>query len=121
MARDTSFSYSFLVLPDDQRHAIGAVWDFCRAVDDAVDEAVNRQLAEEEIAGWREEVGRLYSADEPRTQQGARLKPFVSLFSLSRAPFDDLVDGVEMDLRRSRYATFDELVGYCRRVASAVS
>ena len=120
MARDTSFSYSFLVLPDDQRRAIGAVWDFCRAVDDAVDEAVNRERAESELAGWREEVARLFSSDEPRTQQGARLKPYVSSFSLSRGPFDDLVDGVEMDLRRSRYATFDELVGYCRRVASAV-
>ncbi len=39
MARNTSFYYSFLVLPADQRRAIVAVWDFCRAVDDAVDEA----------------------------------------------------------------------------------
>src|SRR5690348_5655661 len=39
VARKTSFYYSFLVLPDDQRRAIIAVWDFCRAVDDAVDES----------------------------------------------------------------------------------
>ena len=39
MARKTSFYYSFLVLPAEQRRAIIAVWDFCRAVDDAVDEA----------------------------------------------------------------------------------
>ena len=39
MARDTSFYYSFLVLPARRRRAIVAVWDFCRAVDDAVDEA----------------------------------------------------------------------------------
>ena len=38
MSRDTSFYYSFLVLPPAKRHAIIAVWDFCRAVDDAVDE-----------------------------------------------------------------------------------
>ncbi len=38
MARKTSFYYSFLVLPADERRAIVAVWDFCRAVDDAVDE-----------------------------------------------------------------------------------
>src|SRR5947209_7182415 len=38
MARKTSFYYSFLVLPAEQRRAIVAVWDFCRAVDDAVDE-----------------------------------------------------------------------------------
>ena len=39
LARDTSFYYSFLVLPAEKRRAIIAVWDFCRAVDDAVDEA----------------------------------------------------------------------------------
>jgi len=37
-SRDTSFYYSFLVLPPRKRQAIVAVWDFCRAVDDAVDE-----------------------------------------------------------------------------------
>ena len=40
MSRDTSFYYSFLVLPPRKRQAILAVWDFCRAVDDAVDEVV---------------------------------------------------------------------------------
>ena len=37
MSRDTNFYYSFLVLPPSKRRAIIAVWDFCRAVDDAVD------------------------------------------------------------------------------------
>lgn len=120
MARDTSFSYSFLVLPDQQRRALGVVWDFCRAVDDAVDEAVDRTKAGAEVAAWRAEVERLFGDGEPVTPQGARLKPYVSMFRLSRAPIDDLVDGVEMDLWRSRYDTFEELVGYCRRVASAV-
>jgi 15-cis-phytoene synthase len=120
VARDTSFSYSFLVLPADQRRAIGAVWDFCRAVDDAVDEAVDRRIAGEQVVVWRAEVARLFGGDAPATPQGRALQPFVSAFSLSRQPFDDLVDGVEMDLQRSRYQTIDELIGYCRRVASAV-
>jgi phytoene synthase len=120
VARDTSFSYSFLVLPDDQRLAIGLVWDFCRAVDDAVDEAADRETAVREVRGWRAEVDRLFGPAAPATPQGQRLKPYVATFQLSRAPFDDLVDGVEMDLSRSRYETFDELAGYCRRVASAV-
>jgi len=120
VARDTSFSYSFLVLPDEQRRAIGVVWDFCRAVDDAVDEAVNKTTAEAQVANWRAEVGRLFGPDLPSTPQAQRLKPYISTFQLTRTPFDDLIDGVEMDLQRSRYDTFDELVGYCRRVASAV-
>lgn len=120
MARDTSFSYSFVVLPAEQRRGIGAVWDFCRAVDDAVDEAVDKATAAIEVTKWRAEVGRLFGAEPPQTPQARNLKPYVGMFSLSRQPFDDLVDGVEMDLRRSRYETFDELIGYCRRVASAV-
>ncbi len=120
MARDTSFSYSFLVLPDDQRRAIGLVWDFCRAVDDAVDEAVDPAAAAIEVGKWRAEVSRLFGSEEPHTPQARALQPCVEHFRLSRQPFDDLVDGVEMDLRRNRYETFDELVEYCRRVASAV-
>ena len=38
VSRPTSFYYAFLVLPRDQREAMVAVWDFCRAVDDTVDE-----------------------------------------------------------------------------------
>jgi phytoene synthase len=120
MSRDTSFSYSFLVLPADQRRAIGVVWDLCRAVDDAVDEAADSASAVRQIAEWRQEVGRLFSGETPRTAQGMALQPAIASFSLSRQPFDDLVDGVEMDLRYSRYETFDQLVTYCRRVASAV-
>jgi 15-cis-phytoene synthase len=108
------------VLPAEQRRGIGAVWDFCRAVDDAVDEAPSATVAAVEVTNWRAEVGRLFGPETPLTPQGQGLKPYVVMFSLSRQPFDDLVDGVEMDLHRSRYETFDELVGYCRRVASAV-
>lgn len=120
MPRDTSFSYSFLVLPARQRRAIGLVWDFCRAVDDAVDEAADREAARAELAAWRGEVTRVFGSDPPATEQGRRLKPLVAEFSLTRQPFDDLVDGVEMDLDKPRYDTFGELESYCLRVASAV-
>jgi len=120
VARDTSFSYSFLVLPAEQRQAIGVVWDFCRAVDDAVDEAADETSGAVAIGKWRDEVGRLFGAAAPLTPQGQNLEPIVTAFSLSRPPFDDLVDGVEMDLRNKQYQTFDELAGYCRRVASTV-
>ncbi len=130
MARDTSFSYAFLMLPPAKRNAIVAVWDFCRAVDDAVDEAVPlgewplspaaRDEAERELAGWRTEVDACFGPAAPATTQGRSLKPVVRAFQLPRQPFDDLIDGVRMDLSHDRYNTFDELADYCRRVASAV-
>ncbi len=120
MGRDTSFSYSFLVLPADERQAVVAVWDFCRAVDDSVDEEPDRARATGKAAAWREELACLFGGAPPSTSQGRNLQPFVARFNLSREPFDALVEGVEMDLVRTRYATYDELVEYCRRVASAV-
>ncbi len=130
MARDTSFYYAFLMLPPAKRNAIVAVWDFCRAVDDAVDEAMPvgewplsapaRAKAERELAGWRRELDSCFADHTPATSQGRALKPVVAEFTLPRQPFDDLIDGVAMDLARDRYENCDELLEYCRRVASAV-
>jgi 15-cis-phytoene synthase len=121
VSRDTSFYYSFLVLPPEQRHAIVTVWDACRAIDDAVDEAPDRASAATRLAFWRAEVGRVFDpGGVPQSPQGQALQPVARRFDLPRRSFDDLVDGVQMDLERSRYETFDELREYCWRVASTV-
>ena len=130
MSRDTNFYYSFLVLPADKRRAIVAVWDFCRAVDDAVDAPGGTSSGSEagadveslaaEVGRWRREVACCYGSSDPSTGQGKRLKPHIARFNLPRKPFDDLVDGVEMDIGDRRYETFDDLHEYCLRVASAV-
>ena len=121
MSRDTSFYYSFLVLPPRKRSAIIAVWDFCRAVDDAVDEAPDGTTAHTRLSLWRDELAALYTAGAAsQTPQARALRPYISEFDLPRRPFDDLIDGVEMDLAQVRYQTFSELADYCRRVASAV-
>ena len=75
VARDTSF---YLRVPDasaGQAHAIVAVWDFCRAVDDAVDEAAARRdraprTRSRELAGEVDRVvrhGAPLHAARPRT------------------------------------------------------
>lgn len=126
MGRPTSFNYSFLVLPPEQRRAIIAVWDFCRAVDDAVDElpassgSDGLPAGRAAVAVWRRELAATYDSAVPATLQARNLQPVVRRFNLPRQPFDDVIDGVEMDLVKKRYDTFDDLFQYCRRVASAV-
>jgi phytoene synthase len=46
--------------------------------------------------------------------------PVIEQFQLTRAPFEALIEGVQMDLGPRRYETFDDLYQYCIRVASAV-
>ena len=130
VSRDTNFYYSFLVLPPAKRRAIVAVWDFCRAVDDAVDAPTSKGAVSDgdvdiavlsaELTRWRREVVCCFGAEEPCTKQGRRLKPHVARFNFPRQPFEDLIDGVEMDVGTRRYETFDDLYQYCLRVAAAV-
>jgi 15-cis-phytoene synthase len=122
--RKTSFYYSFLVLPAAERRAIVSVWDFCRAVDDAVDEApvqagagASGHLA---VDFWRGELARCYDGVPPVTAQGRQLQPHLKRFDLPRPAFEDVIDGVAMDVDTTSYRSFDDLFEYCRRVASAV-
>ena len=131
MGRDTSFYYAFLVLPARKRRAIISVWDFCRAVDDAVDEVVPesgwqggltaeaRTEATRQLCTWRTELEAVFTGT-PATAQGTALQPFVREFGLPRVAFEELIDGVQMDLDCARYPTFEALTEYCRRVASTV-
>ena len=96
MARDTNFYYSFLVLPAEKRRAIIAVWDFCRAVDDAVDEAPagtapTEAAARDRVTWWRCELARCFGTLAPESPQGKRLVPFIAMFDLPREPFEALI------------------------------
>jgi phytoene synthase len=117
--RDTNFYYSFLVLPREQRRAIVSVWDFCRSVDDAADEAAGAEEAGARLQDWRRELDASFSG-KPRTPEGRELASVIRTFNLSRRPFDALIEGVEMDVAPRRYETFADLYEYCIRVASAV-
>ena len=119
MTRKTSFYYSFLVLPSAERRAITAVFDVCRAIDDAVDLETDPAKAAAALESWRAEVARIFGGS-PETPQGRALQPFVKPFHLPREQFDALIDGVAMDAAPMRFRTFAELEPYCHRVASSV-
>ncbi len=120
MTRKTSFYYSFLVLPKAEREAITAVFDVCRAIDDAVDLEPDPGLAQAALDGWRMEIRRVFGGETPATTQGRAMQPFVARFNLPQAQFEALIDGVQMDAGPLRFATFEDLVPYCHRVASSV-
>ena len=116
----SSFHYSFGLLPAEQRRGIESVYAFCRAIDDLADEGpIDRERSAAGISAYRREIELCYDG-EPTLEVTRDLRAAVARFGIPKQPLDDLLDGVEMDLRQSRYATFDELRQYCIRVASAV-
>lgn len=115
----SSFYYSFLFLPPERRRAIVALYAFCREVDDVVDECSDADVARAKLAWWRNEIAGVFEgkAEHP---VGKALMPVVSSFGLQRRHFDEIIDGMEMDLHYNRYPDFATLQSYCYRVAGVV-
>jgi phytoene synthase len=118
-ASGSSFSISFRFLTPPRRRAITALYAFCREVDDVVDECREEAVARQKLDWWRAEVARLYHG-EPQHPVTRALAPFIDLFALAEEHFIEIIDGMEMDLDRNRYANFSELSLYCYRAASVV-
>jgi len=115
----SNFFYAFLCLPRPQREALYAVYAFCRIVDDAVDVGQDQAAKRKELERWRAEIAQVFDGS-PAHPAAQRLQEAVKLFPIPREALNEIIAGVEMDLDRSSYQTFDELYPYCYRVASAV-
>ena len=98
-----------------------AVYAFMRHCDDIVDEEAGEADKKTRLNAWRETLDQAY--DGTPADSGGLLPAFrdtVRRFDIPRAYFDAIIDGAEMDLTVTRYATFEDLYQYCYRVASAV-
>ena len=136
-SRAKNFYYSFIVLPAERRRAMCAVYAFMRYCDDIVDEEAGEADKENRLNACRESLDRAYGetpadayggttagAYDGSPADGKGLLPAfrdtVRKFDIPRAYFDAIIDGAQMDLTVTRYATFEDLYQYCYRVASAV-
>ena len=114
--RARNFTYGIMLLPRPKRRAIAAVYAFARRVDDVADGDLDperkRVLLHElraSLDGAPGEDAMLVALADARTR-----------FPIPAAALNALVEGGLQDLEQSRYATFDELRGYCTKVAGAV-
>jgi len=115
----SSFRFSFSFLPRTQREALRAVYAFCRSTDDIVDNHDNVDKKLESLARWRSELERGLDGTSAYGVLN-RLSTIARTFNIPVEHFYELVRGVEMDLVKNRYETFDELKEYCTLVASSV-
>jgi presqualene diphosphate synthase len=119
-AAGTSFYRGMRVLPSDRRHAMYAIYAFCRMVDDIADDdgAFAGKLSR--LTAWRDRIAGLYrgQSDGPVTRV---LVAAVQRFGLRREDFLAIIDGMQMDAETTiaapDLATLDL---YCDRVAAAV-
>jgi 15-cis-phytoene synthase len=113
--RARNFSYGIMVLPREKRRAIAAIYAFARRVDDVAD----GELAVDEKRVQLELLRGALSSPGGDAMSVA-LADARSRFPVPERALQTLVDGGLQDLEQSRYANFEELRGYCTKVAGAV-
>jgi phytoene synthase len=114
----SNLALAFVALGRERRNDITIFYAFCRVIDDIADssEATPEDKAEE-LKAWRKWI-RESTPAEPELARD--LRGLYAKYAITPPMLDEIIDGVEMDLRNVRYGTFEELRLYCYRVASAV-
>ena len=118
-ASRSSFYIAFLSLPPARRRALSAVYGYCRVIDDIADTPGDPVEKKRRLDAWMDAVAHL-NEREHRHPILCELVSAVAAYDISTSDLLDVCRGVAMDLDQSRYETFDELKGYCYKVASAV-
>ena len=114
-----NFSVASLLLPRRLLTHFHAVYAYCRWADDLADEAGGGTRALQLLAWWREELLRCYDG-RPRHPVMRALQPTIQRFGIPPQPFLDLLVAFEQDQRVTRYASYEQLLGYCRNSANPV-
>ncbi len=116
-----NFPVASLLLPSRLRRPVSVIYRFARSADDFADEgdlAPPARLAL--LEGYRAELDRLKAGRAPKAPLFRELDDVIAAHHLPFEPFYDLLDAFSQDVTKLRYATFAEVMDYCRRSADPV-
>ncbi|GAA4892327.1 presqualene diphosphate synthase HpnD [Streptomyces coeruleoprunus] len=118
-----NFAYGIRLLPAEKRQAMSALYAFSRRVDDIGDGGLGPDEKQRRLRTTRDVLDRIRSgtvADDDTDPVAVALSDAARRFPLPLEGFDELIDGVLMDVRGETYETWDDLRVYCRCVAGAI-
>ncbi len=104
-------------LPRELRGPMFAVYAFCRYTDNLGDEAAGDRLAL--LDEWEAELRAAFDGS-PSHPIGVALADLARCKPLEPDPFLRLIEANRLDQTKTRYADFQELLGYCRLSANPV-
>lgn len=114
-----NFPVASRLLPARLRRHVAVLYAFARIADDFADEPEYEGERRERLLDWRRQLvdaGRRPASHPVFLALGHTLKEL----DLPVEPFDDLLSAFLQDVEKKRYATFDEVLDYCRRSANPV-
>jgi phytoene synthase len=112
-----NFFYGIRLLPAVKRSGLCALYALSRRIDDIGDGDLPASAKADALANVRADLRGIGDSSDPVL---VAVGDTARRFPVPMGAFDELVDGVEMDVTGRQYSTFEDLVGYCRCVAGAV-
>lgn len=120
----SNFTPCFHLLSHERQRAMETLYAFMRHTDDLADGETTTEDASSALARWREETAEALTNTVSHLDGYRRILPgladTVERFEIPHEYLFETIDGVEMDLSKHSYASFDELSEYCYRVATVV-
>jgi phytoene synthase len=113
-----NFGYGIRLLHPPERRALSAVYALARRIDDIGDGTLPPAQKLIELARVRQSLHPI----DPDTGDPVLVAVAAAArrYRLQLGAFDELIEGCEMDVLGTSYATIDDLVGYCRLVAGSI-
>ncbi|HWW92600.1 MAG TPA: squalene synthase HpnC [Vicinamibacteria bacterium] len=108
-----------LFVPREKRGYVHALYAFARAADDFADERLYEGMRQEKLDEWEARLHAAYrgEAEDPIF---VALGETVRRLEVPKELLLDLLSAFRQDTVKSRYATWEELIDYCRRSADPV-
>ena len=118
-----TFYLGTLLLPQEKRKAIWAIYVWCRRTDEIMDSVEASTKSQDELSDnldeWEENTKNVFKG-KIKSELDSVLLDTIEKYPQSIQPYLDMIDGQRMDLNKFRYKDFDELKLYCYRVAGTV-
>jgi squalene synthase HpnC len=114
-----NFSVASRFVDARTRRDLARIYAYCRTTDDLGDESPNG-TALARLERWRTEVEALFQGIPPVHPVLVALAPTIERHAMQSQPFLDLIAANVQDQHVTGYATWDELVAYCRLSAAPV-
>ena len=118
-----TFYLGTLLLPQEKRRAIWAIYVWCRRTDEIMDSIEASTKSQDELSDnldeWEENTKNVFKGNI-KSELDSVLLDTIEKYPQSIQPYLDMIDGQRMDLNKFRYKDFDELKLYCYRVAGTV-
>jgi len=118
-----SFSLAAKLFEPENRHAAFFLYGWCRYCDDQVDDAAKQGDAaemERRLRNLQESTRAAFGATPQRDAVFVALQYIARRYEIPSHYALELIEGMAMDVRATRYRTLDELLLYCYRVAGTV-